>query len=63
MGYYYFGFEYKFYTWNKLYSPFGSSTLHSPLILVADWPSRILGPFNIYSSLGGPVNRGGVILW
>ena len=62
MGYYYFRFEHEFYTWNKLYSPFGSSILHTPLIPVADWPSKILGPFSVFSSSGGPANRGGVIL-
>ena len=38
----------------------GPPTFHIPLIPVADWPSRILSPFNIYSSLGRRANREGV---
>ena len=60
IGCYYFCFKYEFCAWNKLYSLFGSSTFYTPLIPMADWPSRILGPFNIFSSLGGRVNCGGV---
>ena len=60
MGYYYFCFEHQFYTWNKLYSLFGSSILHTSLILTADWLSRILGPFNVFSLLSRRANRGGV---
>ena len=60
MGYYYFYFKYKFYAWNKLYSPFGSSTFHTSLIPVADYSSKMLSPFSIFSLLGKPANCGGV---
>ena len=63
MSYYYFYFEYKFYIWNRLYLPFGFSTFHTSLILMANEPNKILGPFGIFSLSDGPVNRERVILW
>ena len=63
MDYYYFYFKYKFYAWIILYLPFGSFTLHTPLIPVADWLNKILGPLGIYFLLGGRADCGGGILW
>ena len=37
----------------------GPPTFHIPLIPVADWPNRILSPFDIFSLSGGRADRGG----
>ena len=37
----------------------GPPTLHIPFIPVANWPNRLLNLLNIFSSLGGRINRGG----
>ena len=34
----------------------GPFIFYIPLQLITDWPSKILNPFNIYSSLGRRIN-------